>query len=1395
MKHMLTFLLTLLMVTSFATVALADPAPNAGATSGEQPPVAICNNATVEADANCAAAASINNGSYDPDGGAVTLLQVPAGPYPLGETLVMLIVTATNGLADTCEATVTVADKTAPVVICPADIVVDNEPGQCGAYVSYDITATDNCSITSPLGKQRASFYPVGVTIITPLVTDASGNEGTCSFKITVKDTERPTIDCPNDIVQGTDPDICGAAVTYAMNASDNCLGVTISSDHPSGTIFPVGVTTVWFKAKDASGNLDSCSFTVTINDTQKPTIACPANIVQSTDPGECDAAVNYDATATDNCDASPVIAFFPPSGSRWPVGTHQVMATATDASGNADTCYFEVQVKDTEAPNVICPDNIVRDNDPGSCGALVGFLVDGYDNCMFSFKDILVTPRSGSFFPIGQTEVTAIGIDRSDNADTCTFLVTVNDTEKPEIDCPIDIVRANDLGQCGATVGFKYFAHDNCPAGLTVVADPPSGSFFNVGATQVTITATDTSKLADTCYFNVTVNDTEKPKITCPANIVEEVAAIDTGKVVTFTVTGTDNCGDPTIVANPPSGSFFYVGTTTVTAVATDPNGLADSCVFTVEVKLALNPDFAVDVVPDTFVTTEGIASAFSYSVFVSSSDGYAGKVVLSASGFPASTSHSFNAQDTVVAPGQALLTGLTSVATPAGNHELTVTGTETGPKAGPHSTTVWLIVEPCAEIPMPVVSQDVFNLQIEQGQNAADEQVFVTNAAACGILNWLAQSDAAWVTPDPTTGSVAAGEIPGSAMTLKFSTSALDTGWSVAHITIGTITKNPPPGGMITINLYVAPVAQTCYAGSVVDTHGNPVSGAIVELYATFPSGAGPVATGISNPDGSYEICTNALVGYVMAYRAGYYPAYDPTQPAPDQTTLTLTPIPGPTPTYEWINLFCDGTALYYGSPAPAGTVIEAFGPGDVLCGQWIVTIPGTFGFMQVYRDDPWTPELDGCLPDSVITLKVNGEPAELQSGATLRWTAFGDSFEACFRVPIPPPPPPRCIKLKQGWNLISWNIDTPVDDIETLAASVMPNVDVILSFEDGALTYDPQLPEFSTLHNTDNAHGYWFKMNADDSLCLSGPLVDPATPINLENNWNLVSYLPTAPLPVPAALTSIWDYTIVVLGYDNGGQTYDVAHPELATLPEMKPRFGYWIKTSCACTMTYPGPVASFANTPADQTRAKSAYVPRVALSNSWVDLYGSNVKLNGQTLPVGSMLEAYSNGLLVGEYTVRENGKFGFMPIYGSDNYSSSNGTDQQITLKVNGQALEQTVTWTANGDRIRVNELTTVDKNSVLMPNVATLNQNYPNPFNPETTIGYTVGKAGHVELSIYNILGARIRTLVSDYQAEGNYSVKWRGDSETGEKVASGVYFYKLITSDQTVIKSMTLLK
>ncbi len=127
------------------------------------------------------------------------------------------------------------------------------------------------------------------------------------------------------------------------------------------------------------------------------------------------------------------------------------------------------------------------------------------------------------------------------------------------------------------------------------------------------------------------------------------------------------------------------------------------------------------------------------------------------------------------------------------------------------------------------------------------------------------------------------------------------------------------------------------------------------------------------------------------------------------------------------------------------------------------------------------------EGCEPDDLITVKVDGY--RCYDGKRPDSLGHRTATATKLASTCTPVPPTHCLILKQGWNLVSWNIDTPNDSIMILAKDVMDNVDVILSFEQGAQTYDPKLPEFSTLLFADHFHGFWFRMNAEDTLCRRG------------------------------------------------------------------------------------------------------------------------------------------------------------------------------------------------------------------------------------------------------------------------------------------------------------------
>ncbi|MDP4115243.1 MAG: T9SS type A sorting domain-containing protein, partial [Bacteroidota bacterium] len=85
---------------------------------------------------------------------------------------------------------------------------------------------------------------------------------------------------------------------------------------------------------------------------------------------------------------------------------------------------------------------------------------------------------------------------------------------------------------------------------------------------------------------------------------------------------------------------------------------------------------------------------------------------------------------------------------------------------------------------------------------------------------------------------------------------------------------------------------------------------------------------------------------------------------------------------------------------------------------------------------------------------------------------------------------------------------------------------------------------------------------------------------------------------------------------------------------------------------------------------------------------------------------------------------------------------------------------------------------------------STLNQNFPNPFNPSTEIEFTIRKASQVKLTVYDVLGNEVAVLVNGMKNPGNYRAQFDGN-----KLASGIYIYKLVTSEQQIVRKMLLAK
>jgi len=227
----------------------------------------------------------------------------------------------------------------------PSNMVVEAVSPQ-GAPVQYPVNASSYCGgqVTVNCAPPPGSMLPLGMHVVTCQASDGLGNYSSCNFTVEVVDTTAPSLHGASDIsVECNSP--LGATVVYHVTASDLAdPAPQLVCSPPSGSTFPLGMTLVRCTAWDARGNTNESIFTVTVADTQAPQIICPANVsVLKTQPDG--AELPFQVQFSDLGDMNLMVEYSTPPGGVFPLGTTTVTCAVTDASGNANTCSFDVTV------------------------------------------------------------------------------------------------------------------------------------------------------------------------------------------------------------------------------------------------------------------------------------------------------------------------------------------------------------------------------------------------------------------------------------------------------------------------------------------------------------------------------------------------------------------------------------------------------------------------------------------------------------------------------------------------------------------------------------------------------------------------------------------------------------------------------------------------------------------------------------------------------------------------------------------------------------------------------------------------------------------------------------------------------------------------------------------
>jgi hypothetical protein len=233
--------------------------------------------------------------------------------------------------------------------------------------------------------------------------------------------------------------------------------------------------------------------------------------------------------------------------------------------------------------PQINCINNIVVNNDAGTCGAQVTYTApQGTQAGQAIRTELMAGLASGAVFPLGATIVTYRATDDVGNSTACSFVVTVLDNETPTIAPPAPVVVYTAPGRCSASgiVLGSPIVGDNC-TGLTITNNAPvsgtKGSTvvnYPIGTTTITWTVTDHSGNTATATQTVSVLDNEAPSITAPTAVVvnTDPGQATASHVTLGTATAGDNCTGVVVSNDAPVS--FPVGTTTVTWTATDVAG-----------------------------------------------------------------------------------------------------------------------------------------------------------------------------------------------------------------------------------------------------------------------------------------------------------------------------------------------------------------------------------------------------------------------------------------------------------------------------------------------------------------------------------------------------------------------------------------------------------------------------------------------------------------------------------------------------------------------------------------------------------------------------------------------------------------------------------------------------
>nr|MCU0423791.1 HYR domain-containing protein [Bacteroidia bacterium] len=544
----------------------------------------------------------------------------------IGNNTVTFTVQDQSGNSAFVNTTIEVLDTIKPNVIVSNRTLYLSQTGTASLTASQvNNNSTDNCGIDSIwLSKTTFGCSETGNNTIQLIVRDIHGNQNSANVLVTVFDTIRPVLRTKQNIRIYTDAN-GNAQLTTSMvdsNSNDNCTlsGLTLSQTNFTST--QLGNNIITLSGTDASGNINTINFTVTVLDSIHPSLTAQNFTAYLNASGTATITATQLVTSSSDNSGTPTITLSRSSFGCLQRGSNSVVVTATDASNNSTSSTVTVTVLDTIRPVANASNLTVYLNASGTANITPAMANNGStDNC--SIQQIALSKTSFTSSDLGNQTVVLTVTDSSSNSSTASFTVTVIDTVRPIASAQNITIHLNASGSAVITPSMINNNSTDNAGSVNLSLNKTTFTCVDLGLNTVVLTVTDASNNSNTVLATVNVLDTIKPVATT-RNITVHLNAIGQATITPAMINNgsTDNCTIGQLSLNTTLFTCANRGSNTVVLTVTDGSGNNSTANATVTVLDTIRPNVVVNNNLNLYLNNVGVTSLTTAQVNNGSSD-----------------------------------------------------------------------------------------------------------------------------------------------------------------------------------------------------------------------------------------------------------------------------------------------------------------------------------------------------------------------------------------------------------------------------------------------------------------------------------------------------------------------------------------------------------------------------------------------------------------------------------------------------------------------------------------------------------------------------------------------------------------------------------------------------